>query len=477
MDVGSRARSAVRWTAGAKLAGQVLTWAITLVVIRLLAPADYGLMAMTAVFVIVVDYVADLGLGFSVVQARKLERAQLQLIYGALIVTNLAAAVLIFASAPLIAAFFGEPQLIPLVRAMSLQFVLAAASRLPSSLLQRDLRFRALSLIDLSGAVTGSLIALALALHGYGVWALIAATLGKAALRALALNMIAPPRITPRFGVAGMSDLFTLGGLATLNRILWVCSAQVDALIVGRLLGKEALGFYSVAIHLAMLPLTKLLGVVQPVAMPAFARIQDDLPRGAEALKRAVRVLVVAAFPVFWGISAVAPEIVGVILGAKWAPALLPLQLVPLVMPLRLVWSFTNTAVDGVGRVKVSLGNTVTILVAMAAGLVVASRWGILGISVAWVTLYPLVIAFSLRRSLEVFSLRLGEVSRLLARPFAATVLMYAAVAVTREALLGATSQAVQLVVLVAAGALTYTAATLAFNRPALWELVRVARR
>lgn len=477
MDVGSRARSALRWTAGAKFAGQLLTWAITLVVIRLLAPTDYGLMAMTTVFVFVVDYIADLGLGASVIQARKLEREQLRRVFGALIVSNLAGALLIFASAPLIAGFFGEPQLIPLVWAMSLQFVFAAASRLPSALLQRDLRFRALSLVDLSGAIAGSLIALALALHGYGVWALIVATLGKSALRALALNVIAPPHITPLFGVTGMRDLFTFGGLTTLNRILWVFSMQVDALIVGRLLGKEALGFYSVALHLATLPLTKLLSVVQPVVMPAFARIQDDLPRGAEALKRAIRVLLVAAFPVFWGISCVAPEIVALILGAGWGPALVPLQLVPLVMPLRLVTGLTNTAVNGVGRVGVSLGNTVTILVAMAAGFVVASRWGVVGISLAWVTLYPLVLAFALRRSLDVFSIRLTDILRLVARPFAATVLMYAAVAVLREALQGSMSQAVQLGALVAVGALTYAAATLAFNRPALWELVRVARR
>lgn len=477
MDVGSRARSAVRWTAGARFAGQLFTWAITLVIIRLLAPSDYGLMAMTMVFVFVVDHLADLGLSVSVVQARKLEREQLQRVYGALIVSNLAGAALVFASAPVIAGFFGEPQLTTLVRAMSLQFVFAAASALPSALLQRDLRFQALSLIDLSAAVSGSLIALVLAFQGYGVWALIAATLGKAALRAVALNLFALPRVTPRFDVTGMRELFTFGGLTTLNRILWVCSSQVDALIVGRLLGKEALGFYSVALHLATLPLTKLLGVVQPVAMPAFARIQDDLPRGAEALKRAVRVLVMGAFPVFWGLSCVAPEIVGVILGPKWVAALLPLQLIPLVMPLRLVTGFTNTAVNGVGRVDVSLKNTLTIFVVMSAGFVVASRWGVTGVSLAWVILYPFLLAFALRRSLEVFSLRVTDILRELARPFAATVLMYGVVTALRYAVEGLMSQAEQLAALVAVGVLTYAAATLVFNRPALWELMSLARR
>ena len=128
MDVGQRALSGLKWNAGARLAGQVLNWAVTLVVIRLLAPEDYGLMSMTIVFVAFLGIFSDLGLGLSVVQSRDLDEQLLRKIYGMVLVSHVALFALLFFSAPLVAAFFGDPELVPLVQVISTQFALSAVS-------------------------------------------------------------------------------------------------------------------------------------------------------------------------------------------------------------------------------------------------------------------------------------------------------------------------------------------------------------
>jgi O-antigen/teichoic acid export membrane protein len=274
-----------------------------------------------------------------------------------------------------------------------------------------------------------------------------------------------------------MRKLYAFGGMSTLSGILWQFFAQVDQLIVGKLLGKELLGIYSVAMSLATLPLTKVTSVIQPVALPAFARLQDDLPRVADTVRRSIRIMSVVAFPVFWGISCIAPEIVAVVLGEKWREAEIPLLLLPLVMPLRLVSGVVSPAVNGVGRVDVIVRNTATALTIMTLGFLVGSRWGVVGVCLAWVILFPLVMGFNFRRSLGVLSLKVSDLLAELVRPLIASALMYGAVAGMRLLVQGTLPPLVQLLVLVVSGAAVYALVTLATNRDALLELMRLARR
>ncbi|WP_336511698.1 oligosaccharide flippase family protein [Candidatus Accumulibacter phosphatis] len=116
--------------------------------------------------------------------------------------------------------------------------------------------------------------------------------------------------------------------------------SQADMFVAGKLLGKEALGFYSVAMHLASLPVQKVSGILNQVAFPAFSKIQNDSATVKLHVLKSVRILSFLSFPVLWGISSIAPEIVQLLLGPKWEPAILPLQILPMIMPLRMISNF-----------------------------------------------------------------------------------------------------------------------------------------
>lgn len=184
--------SGIRWSAGVRLLSQVSTWAITLIVIRLLAPADYGLVAMASVFVGLAAMLSELGLGMSVVQAKEIDDSLLRQLFGVILIVQLCIFAFLAVFAPAIAAFFSEPRVSDIVRALGLQFVFSAFGVIPDALLKRNLRYKTRSVIELIAAVAASVLTLMFAFSGFGVWSLVAGSLGSQLIKAIALNVSAP---------------------------------------------------------------------------------------------------------------------------------------------------------------------------------------------------------------------------------------------------------------------------------------------
>src|SRR5260221_4404388 len=363
--------SGLRWSAGVRLLSQLFTWAVTLVVVRLLTPADYGLLAMAMIFVGFLSRLAELGLGSAVVQRAEVDTPLLRKAFGLILLVHASLFLLLFISAPLISAFMGEPRLVPLVRVLSVLFLISAFQIVPEALLQRRLEFRRQSLNDFRSVIVGSVAVLAAALAGWGVWSLVVGSFTTQLGKAIGLNRIAPFRHWPDFSLRGTGQLLAFGGNLTGSVLLWFIFTQADVFIAGKWLGKEIVGFYSVAMHLASLPTQRLAGVINQIAFPAFSRMQHDLRQVTSALLTGVRVLAFVSFPILWGISSVAPEMVSVILGPKWAPAMFPLEVLTLMMPLRMVSVFIPNALQGIGRADLLFYNNLVAAVVMPIAIFV----------------------------------------------------------------------------------------------------------
>lgn len=477
MNLRSQALSGFRWTASVRLASQVLTWAITLVVIRLLTPADYGLLAMATVFVAFLAMFSEFGLGAAVVQKADVDEILLRRIFGVILIIHFSLAALLMLSAPLIGAFYDEPRVIPVIRVLSLQFVLAGFAVIPDAQLQRRMEFRNRSLLDLSGAIVASFTTLAMAFSGAGVWALVAGSILSQVWKTIGINWLSPFRHWPDFSVKGLRSLLRFGGHISAAQVFWMFYSQVDMLICAKLLGKEVLGFYSVAMHLASLPSQRISGLVNQVAFPTFSRMQHDLPKVGANVLLGVRILSFFAFPVLWGMSSIAPEMVEVMLGAKWATSVVPLQVLALIIPLRLVANFVQVAIQGVGRSDVVLRNAIwASLIAPVAFFIGANWGGLLGLSLAWLVVSPLVVVQGMMRGLPVLGLRLGGLVISMMPAAGAGLIMYGAVTATRHLLLVEQGGVLRLCVLIAVGALAYCAVSLGLNRKGAKEVIEMLR-
>ena len=446
---------------------------ITLVVIRLLSPADYGLLAMATVFVGFLAMFSELGLGAAIVQKVDVDEGLLRRVFGLILIIHFSLAALLALAAPLIAVFYAEPRVIPVIQVLSLQFLLAAFAVIPDAQLQRRMEFRNRSLLDFSGAVAASGTTLFMALAGAGIWALVAGSMVGQAFRTIGINCLSPFPHWPDYSVRGMRSLLRFGGNFTAVQVFWMFLSQVDVLICAKLLGNEVLGFYSVAMQLASLPSQRISGLVNQVAFPTFSRMQDELVKVGENVLSGVRLLSFFSFPVLWGMSSVAPEIVVVILGEKWALTTVPLQALTLIMPLRIVGNFVATAVQGIGRSDIVLRSVVWASFVMPPVLIVGVYgWGFLGLSLAWLVASPLSFLQSMVRSLPVLGLSLRQLARAMGPAACTGLVMYGAVALARHFLLTGQGDMVRLGMLVGVGALAYGVVSLAINRKGVLEVL-----
>jgi O-antigen/teichoic acid export membrane protein len=474
MRLRQKVLSGLIWTGSARVLGQIFTWAITIVVIRLLSPTDYGLLAMATVFVSFLILMSEAGLGAALVQAPELDDLKLRGIFGAVILVHSALFLLLVAAAPAIAQFFEEDHLVLLIRILALQLLIAMFGVIPSALLTRVLDFRRLSIINLTGVLCGSLSTLGLALSGYGVWALVIGSLITSLWNTVAINVMSPYLKWPDFSMRGAVRLIAFGSQVTAARALWLVYSQADVFIAGKLLGTELLGFYSVSMHFASLPVQRLSGILNQVALPAFARSQDNPAAVSQNLLKALRVLGFVGFPILWGISSIAPEIVAVLLGPKWQAVVVPLQLLPLVMPLSLVSPFLNTAFQGIGRSGVVFMNVLTACLVMLPAFWIGAHWGLFGLCIAWVLGFPLVLGVNLWRMLPLVALKLRDALSALAPAALTGAGMYAAVSFARHFAADRLDAPFLMALLIGIGAASYAGLAWIANRAAVHDIAEL---
>ena len=474
MSFGARVIAALGWTAGGRLVAQVVAWGVTIVVMRILDPTDYGLLAMATVLTGFAGLFASLGLGGAVVHAREIDTATLRGVFGMVIAMNCGLFVVVYFTAPAVAIFFGEDRLTAIIRVIAIQFLVGVIGVIPDSMLARELEFKRRALLELSASIVGAATTLALALAGWGVWSLVYGSLVGATWSAVGLNFIRPFFHLPILAFRRLRELFAFGGYVIMSRMLLYTYLQADMVIGGRFLGKEQVGYYSVGMHLASLPVQRISAILNEVAFPAFARIQDERERVARYLLQSIRLLSLLSFPVFWGIAVVAPEFVRVLLGDKWEPAILPLQLLAFLMPVRMIGQLMPPTLQGIGQAKLVARNQLQACVVMVIAFLVGVRYGIIGLSLAWLVAFPLVFLVNLRTWLPVLGMPANQLLGAMARPAVAAAGMFGAVAAARLVDVPAGAHALTFLVLV--GVASYVALSFAINREGVRDLTSLVQ-
>lgn len=459
------------WQGSASLAGQVISWFATLIVIRLLSPSDYGLMAMAGLSISFIMLIGDLGAGAVVIQAPALKRPQLQALFGVALLAYLLGAVVAFASAPVAAAFFAEPRLISIVRALSLSFVFAGLYAVPQALVLRTLEFDRKAKIDVLATLVSSIIALTLALGGWGAWSLVGAVLAIHAFRAAAFQIVRPCLFLPFPSFAVLRDMVHFGGLVTVDRILWFGYTNLDIAIAGRALGGALVGVYSVALTLASIPLDKVMSIVTQVSFSAFSRTQDDRESLRRGMLQALESVSLLGFPTFLGMATVAPEALAVFVGPKWAGAVVPFQILCLVLPFRALGLLFAPALFGTGRPRVAVENNAITLGCVAVALIVGVQWGVVGLCVGWLVGYVPVFCATAYRSLAALEIPVGRAVAVIGIPLAATLAMGVGVVGARSLVAEVLPPAAALASLSVLGAGIYGALMAAFRPQALRSL------
>ncbi|PYP94625.1 MAG: hypothetical protein DMD38_15200 [Gemmatimonadetes bacterium] len=458
-DVRELDRSLVRgiaWTSGAKWAGQLFAWASTLIVARLLTPEDYGLVGMASIYLGVITLVSEFGLGSTVITLRDLSEEEVAQLNGLSVLFGVGSFTVSCAAAIPLGRFFHAPELPAVVVALSAAFVITAFKTVPFSLLQRDMRFRALALMDTGRALLLAVSMIAFAVLGLRYWTLViggllSSALSTGAVLALRRHRFAWPR------QHSLSHALTFSGHVLVGRLSWYAYSNADFLVAGRILGKAALGLYEVGWNLANIPIDKITSLVSQVTPAVFSAVQTDHAALRRYLLRITEGLALITFPASLGLALVAPDFVLLTLGAKWQGAIVPLQLLAVSAGFRAVTPLLPQVLNAVGASRLAMRYAVLCAVVLPTGFYLLGKvWGTTGLALVWVFLFPILVLPAYRRVLETIELSSREYLRALWPATSACLLMGAAVLAVRWTTGGEGSRGLKFAAQVAAGAAVY---------------------
>ena len=382
-----------------RVATQLISWSVTVLTARLLMPDDYGLVALAALFVGYVLFLGDLGLGAALVQSTAIDDADVRIIDSSIVLLGCMATVVLILSAPMLAAVVGEPRIVGLASFYAWLCVLVSTCVVPNALLMREMRFELLAKVAVASVLVQSATTLVLAYLGYGPWSLVLGTAASTVVQAVALRAatgqwtFARPRLD-RLRVYLDFSRWVVG-----QRTVWYWYSNSDTAIVGKVLGSHLLGAFSMAKQLAVLPADKVMGPLNQIALPAFSRIQSEPELLSRHYLKMIRLSSLYAFPAFWGLAAIGPDLVDLLLGPKWHQVGQILPILCVALPTRILSSLTSTSLISVGRPDFAFRLTLPAIVIVPIAVLIGSLFGLVMLAASWAAAMAVVSAYFLARA------------------------------------------------------------------------------
>ena len=469
-------RNAVIWRSGSQIVAQLVQWAATFLVIRILQPADYGLYAMTGIVLGFLNLLNGYSLASGLIRAPEITQRKIRQLFGMLLLLNGALAALQFAVAPLVATYYRQDAVATMLRVQCLLYLATPFIALPYALLSRELDFAEQAKVNIVAALAGAGAALGGALAGWGVWTLVWAPIVLFGARAVGMTWAARSLVWPLFRFGGAEELTRYGGTLAAGQFFWFAQAQADVLIAGRSFDAATLGLYTTALFLTQIFQNKVVPPLNEVAFSAYARLQDQPGEVGRAFVRSAGAIMAAAMPVYLGMAATAGPLVEVALGKHWAGAAPVVRLLGCAMPFMTLYVLMPPASDAIGRPGIGVRASIVGAIVLPLAYLVGVRWGVTGLAAAWLATYPVMLVVLGRRVLPAIGVTAPALARAVAPPVMAAIAMAAVVTLVDQGLPSMPMFA-RLTLLVALGAGTYAGWLLAFARSTVAEVVALVRR
>jgi O-antigen/teichoic acid export membrane protein len=469
---------ASRHTLLAQLATQVSRLGVSIVLARLLTPRDFGVVAAAMVIMVVAWQLTDLGTAAVVIQRDVLDDALVSSLFyfNILLGAGLSAATIAVAS-PL-ADLLGQPAAAPAIQVLAAVSLLGAVGNMHHALLRRTMQFGRLAIINVANALTNGVVGVSLAVAGAGVWALIAGTVAGVSVSSAAAWWYEKWRPAAVFSVRRLREVARFGINFFWSNSLAVVFAQLDKVIISRLLGGVPLGAYTVAQRTVMSPVSTVSGAVSTVSFSAFSRGQDNPAMLRSGATRAAGVVALAVLPAMVGLAVLAEEAVTVVYGSRWEAAIPVIQVLAPVAAVQALSTVTSSVMLAMGRSDWLYRWALAYCLVGAAAMVIAAQWGLLGVSLGLAGVVIVLAPFEMKMALGLIDMRLTTYLRaLLPHAVITTVMASVAwlVATGTDRLGGPVS--LQFLVGVVAGAVVYVGLMWRAGIPAVEDARRVLGR
>lgn len=342
----------VMWTAVGKYAGVVVSIIVSMILARLISPEDFGVVAIAQVVITFVGVLSDLGIGTAVIQNKTLSESDLDSIFTFTILFAFLCSGVVTAASPFVADYYGNAKLIPVCAMIALAMLFNIVNTVPQSLFMKNKRFAFTAKRDLLFNCGGCIISIVYALMGGGCYALVLTPIITAA-GLLTVNLRQYPRhIDWHMHMAPIRKIFSFSVFQLLFCVENYFSRNLDKLIIGKSLSLTDLGYYQKSYNLMMMPMQNITFVITPVLQPFLSDFQNDLKFIAEKYLQIIKLVATISVPLGIMLYFTAYELVTILYGVKWEPAVPAFRILALSVPLQMVLSTSGSIFQATNRTK-----------------------------------------------------------------------------------------------------------------------------
>lgn len=383
------------WKFLERIVAQTVSLVVSVILARLLAPSDYGVVALVTIFITIANVFVSDGLGSALIQKKDVDRLD----YTSVLLFNVAFSVvlylILFFVAPFISAFYGEGYeiLTPVLRVLGLRVVFAAINSVQQAYVAKQMIFRTFFLSTLLGTVLSGVIGIIMAYKGFGVWALVAQYMVSTGVSTIVLIISLGNIYTLGFSFVRIKTLFSFGWKVLCTGLVITGYQELRALIIGKLYSSEHLAYYDKGKQFPNLLVTNINTSIGAVLFPVMANEQDDISRVRETARNSIRFSSYIMAPMMLGMAAVAEPFVRVILTDKWLPCVPLLQLFCIFYLFQPIHTANTQAIKAIGKSGLCLALE---LIRDAVQLVVL-------LVVMWISVEAIVISMAIMAILFVF--------------------------------------------------------------------------
>jgi O-antigen/teichoic acid export membrane protein len=385
------------WVFSLRIIQQLFNLARLIILARILAPHDFGLLGIALLTMATLDTFSQTGFQAALIQKKEDIKSHLDAAWTVLILRGLILFTILYLIAPYAAVFFNAPEAKPIIQVIGLAVLLQAFTNIGVIHFQKELEFNKEFIYQFAGTLADFIVAVSAVLILQNVWALVFGLLAGSATRCFVSYLIHPyrPHLSSDLGKA--KELFGFGKWILGSSILIFLITQGDDIFVGKLLGVTALGFYQLAYRISNMPATEITHVISQVTFPAYSKLQDNLPKLREAYLKVLQLTAFLSFPIAGLIFVLAPDFTRIFLGEKWMPMVPAIQVLVFAGLVRSIAATTGPIFQAIGKPKIDTKLQIVRLFVIAVLIYPFTiKWEILGASiVVFLSIFVSNIGFS----------------------------------------------------------------------------------
>jgi len=380
MRLADQAKQGAAWQLIGAFGNKALNFASTLVLARLLAPDDFGLIGMCWVVVGFIQVLSKFGFAQGLIQRQHDVEEYADAVFQLNLLVGFLLASIQIAVAPWAARVYGVPQIQPLLQVMALSFIIDSWSAVHWTLLTKELRFKRIVVASLALTTLTTALTIGMAFLGFKVWSFVWPIVLTGPIRGIVGWRLCPWRPRWRWSRRHGREMFVFGRNLFIGDVALYLQNNGDNFLVGKYLGQYALGIYSFAYNQAMVAVNNITFAISQILLPTFSRLQHDREELRRIYFKIVRAIATLAFPVVVWQFIMAPELISVVFTDKWLPAVWPFRLMLVWGLLRSIGSPAGSIPTAIGRTDISVKCSPICLVALA-GFFIGVRYGVTGVA------------------------------------------------------------------------------------------------